>query len=286
MRSSKKQAGKKRHKIIREIIVAGATIFVNNKMSFGGSKGRRGSKSKPTSAAVMRHNDRLAVRNLTMLLNANFYPGDWFATLTYEEAVSPEQARRDIENFVRRMKREYKKLGKEFYYIHVTEYENKRIHHHIVMNYIDAGIINRQWKCGMVRLTGLDRTRNYKDLAEYMIKETQKTFRHPDNATRRRWNGSRNLKRPVMKREIVDARTLNEEEPKPFKGYAIDPDSIHRYEHPFTGMEHVEYMMYSTDPVPRIRTWRKGRIVDRQETYHRAGEIQIDMSMLDGWSFV
>ena len=45
-------------------------------------------------------------------------------------------------------------------------------------------------------------------------------------------------------------------------------------------------MMISTDPVPRLKQWRKGTIVERDETYRRASEIQIDMQSLDGWYFV
>lgn len=267
-------------KVIRETWIAGAVISVMIKSSIAGSTRRRQPHHTPTNAAVMRNNDRIAVRKLAALINANFYPGDYHVTLTYAgDAPDPERAKKDLMNFLRRMKREFAKLGKEFYWIVVTEYKNKRIHHHIVMSYIDFHTIEKQWTKGHIFTSTLDRSRNYTKLAEYFVKETQKTFREAENATKRRWSASRNIKRPVVKRELVEARRLFED-PKPLKGYELCRDSIRRYEHPITGMEHLEYQMVSTDPVPRLTTWRKGKIVNRQETYMRASEIQIDINDL------
>jgi hypothetical protein len=107
-------------------------------------------------------------------------------------------------------------------------------------------------------------------------------MREQGNETKRRWSASRNLTRPIVKREVVTAKALYEN-PKAFKGYQIDEESIRRFEHPFTGIEHLEYMQISTDPVPRIRTWRKGKTVERMETFRRASEIQINMESLDEW---
>ena len=107
----------------------------------------------------------------------------------------------------------------------------------------------------------------------------------PGSEVKKRWSASRNLTRPVIKREIVDPRALYET-PKALKGYEIDQESVHKYEHPFTGIEHLEYSMYSTDPVPRLKTWRKGDVVKRDETYRRAAEVQIDMESLDGVDFI
>ena len=271
---------------IRETCIAGATIGVVIKYSFKAGGKKRGARTNPTREAVMKYNDRLAARKLTMLLNANFNPGDWHATFTYAgDPPTQKEAKREIKNFKQRMTREYAKQGRDFHWIEVTEYKNHRIHHHMVMSYIDSKIIERQWKNGHVRFTALDRSRNYRKLAEYLLKETTRTMREPGNETNKRWSASRNLVRPVIKREVVSAKALFEQ-PRPLKGYEIDPDTVHRYEHPFTGIEHLEYLMLSTDPVPRLKTWRHGKIVDRNETYKRATQIQVDMESLDGWYFV
>lgn len=259
-------------KVIRETCISGAVIDRTVKASFPHGGCRR-PKSKPTSDAVKKNNDRLAAKQLTRLINANFYPGDLHTTLTYAEVVSVDEARHQLDLWLRRMRREFKKQGKEFYYIAVTEYEHHRIHHHIVMNYIDLQIITAQWTNGRMRCTTLDQSRNYRALAEYLIKETQKTFREPGNSKKRRWKSSRNLKRPVVKREWVSVRELWRD-PKPLKGYQIDKDSIRYYQNPVTGLEHLEYQMVSMDPIPRLKTWRRGKIVNRQETYLRMDDIR------------
>lgn len=258
-------------KVIRETCIAGAVIDRTVKASFSHGGARR-PKSKPTSEAVRKNNDRIAAKKLTRLINANFMPGDLHVTLTYAEVVNVEKANHELDLWLRRMRREYHRRGREFKYIAVTEYENKRIHHHIVMSEIEFSTINRQWTAGRIRCTALDETRSYKALAEYLIKETQKTFRQPDNALRRRWKASRNLIRPAVKREWVSVRELFRD-PKALKGYQLDEDSIRRYQNPITGLEHLEYQMIAIDPEPRLRRWIKGRKA-RPETYIRMYELR------------
>lgn len=270
-------------KVIRETCIAGAVIDMCIKGSFP-HKGKRKKKEKPSSDAVKKNNDNLAVKLLTRLINLNFFPGDYHTTLTYAEIMSVEEANRQLDNWIARMRREYRKLGKEFYYVAVTEFKNNRIHHHVVMNYIDFRIIDRQWKLGYARCTALGRSRNYRKLAEYLIKETQKTFREPGNSTKRRWKPSRNLKRPVVKREWVSISQLFQdvENLKPLKGYEIDRDSVRKYTNPVTELEHIEYQMISTEAVPRLKVWRKGRKLKRNETYLRMQDIrQLDMELED-----
>ena len=269
-------------KFIRETCIAGPVIDVTYKYSMRAPRKERGANRNPSRAAVIKNNDRIATKKLTRLMNANFYPGDLHLVLTYAgEAPSIAEANKEIDNFKRRMKREYAKQGKEFRWIEVTEYENHRPHHHMLVNYIDAEIIAKQWKRGHVRAVVLDRTRNYQKLAEYFLKETTKTMRTPGAETKQRWSASRNLVRPIIKREIIEPRAMYEN-PRALKGYEIITDSINRFEHPFTGIEHLEYMMIATDPVPRIKTWRKGTIVQRDETYRRAEQIQITWDAFDG----
>ena len=270
-------------RVIRETCIAGAVIDRCIKASFPRG-GKRKKKEKVTSDAVKKNNDMLALKNLTRLINLNFYPGDLHTTLTYAKELSPEEANSELEKWIKRMRREYKKLNKEFYYIAVTEFKNKRIHHHVVMNYIDFQVINRQWKMGRIRCTPLDKTRNYRVLAEYLIKETQKTFREPENATKRRWKPSRNLKRPVVKREWVSINQLfqNLDDIKPLKGYEIDRDTLRKYTNPVTKLEHLEYQMVSNEAVPRLSVWRKGKKVNRNETYRKMDEMrQMDMELED-----
>lgn len=259
-------------KVIRETIVAGATILRTIKVNCS-EYGPRKPKANPTSEAVRTNNDRIAERNLTALLNANFFPGDLHITLTYEELLNEEEQKAELNKFLRRMKREFKKADREFRYVHATEYENHRPHHHIVMSYIDLPVIHKQWKQGRIYSSMLDTSRNYATLASYLIKETNKTFREAGNAMKCRYHCSRNLDRPIIVREVMSSIQLFEK-PAEIKGYSIDEDSIRYYQHPFTAMEHLEYLMISTDPVPRIKKWRKGKRMKRGESFRRFEEIK------------
>lgn len=183
------------------------------------------------------------------------------------------------------MKREAKKLDIEFRYVAVTEYEHTRIHHHIVMSYIDKRVIDKQWQNGRILLSTLDKSRSYRKLAEYLVKETQKTFRDPDNATKRRYSCSRNLVKPVIAVQEVSILRLFED-PKPLKGYAIDEDSVNRFDNPVTGLTHLEYSMISTDPTPRMKKWRaKGcKMKKSTESFTRFEDIkQLEFGEEDFW---
>lgn len=271
------------NKFIRETCIAGAAIDVTLKYSIASGQNRRQPKRQPSRAAVIRNNDRVAEKKLTRIMNANFLPGDLHAVFTYAgPEPTQKEAKREIRNFKRRLEREYQKAGKDFKWIEVTEYNHTRIHHHMVVSYIEPEIIAKQWKRGHVHFTPLDRSRNYRKLAEYFIKETSKTMRLPGNETKQRWSASRNLTRPIIKREVIEARAMFEK-PRALKGYQIIEDTVREYEHPFTGITHLEYMMISTDSVPRLKRWRQGDVVTRDETFKRAQEIQISMDSLDGW---
>lgn len=269
-------------KIIREVCVAGAVIDVSVKQTQK-QLSVRAPKRKPSREAVIKNNDRIAEKKLARLLNANFYPADYHMTLTYAKVVSPAEAKKELDNFLIRLRRRYKKLGKELKFVAVTEYENHRIHHHLVINFIPAEILVEQWKAGHVRLTALDQSRNYTMLAKYLIKETRKTFRKADNMTKCRYRCSRNMVHPVVMRQEVKLSSIMEE-PKAFKGYILDEDSVRRFENPCTHIPHLEYMMVSNDPVPRLKKWRAGTVVKKQETYQRAEELkQLELQDYEFW---
>lgn len=274
-------------KVVRETCIAGAVID----MTIKGSNHIKGSCRAPrrneTPKAVQENNDRIAAKELTRLLNNNFYPGDYHATFTYAgQEPTQEEAKRELKNFLSRMRREFAREGKEFKYVAVTEFKNHRIHHHVVMNFIESQKVQDQWKRGLVRFTPLDKTRNYRKLANYLIKETTKTFREVGNVYKKRYTASRNLERPVIVREEVTASMLFKD-PKPLKGYVIDEDSVRRFENPITGLEHLEFCMVSTEYVPRLKKWRSGTVIKRSEAYTRFEEYR--QSKLDeyaGWELL
>lgn len=265
-------------KVIRETAVAGKTIYRSVKVPSGKHSGRRRPRMNLTAEAVQKNNDRIAVRNLTLLINANFDESCGHFTLTYKgEEPTEEQAAAGRKKFIARLRRQMKKQGQELKYIVVTEYQNKRIHHHIILNTQDVSMVNKAWREGFVRMTAMDDSGSYKDLGEYLIKETSKTFREPDSVHKRRYTASRNLVRPVIKREAVDAQELLDD-PMPIPGYYIPKDSVRRYEHPVTGIEHLEYFMVALAQPRKYRVWPRGTAVPWTEHFRADIEEQEEIN--------
>lgn len=249
-------------KVFKDVAIAGRTIWISIGVPSGNHKKVRAMKRNVTREQVQKNNDRLAVRNLTLLLNNNFDETCCHFTLTYKSASNPEEAARDRENFLRRMKRKVPGLK----YVAVTEYKNVRIHHHIVMSTTDVELVNKVWDKGFVMPTVLDDTGDYTDLAEYLVKETNKTFRTKDGIHKHRWAASRNLKKPKLKRTEAAVRDL-EDDPRPIKGYYIPEDRVRRYEHPITGLEYIEYLMVAIDKPRRYPAWPRGKEISGREHF-------------------
>lgn len=263
-------------KTIRETIIAGMTNLRSIRISSGAHFGSRKPKMRITPEKVRKNNMRCAVRRLTALLNANFSGSGAHVTLTYGgDPPEKKQAAADRRNFIRRLRRSLAQCGVDLKYVVVTEYENHRIHHHIVMNCQDIPILNECWPKGYVKMTALSEEGDYSKLAEYLIKETEKTFRLPDSAHKQRYSASRNLIQPVIKRESVDARLLDED-PVPTKGYYIPKDRIRRYEHPITGIEYLEWIeiAYSEETRLKRNVWPRGETVPWREVF-RANEFEV-----------
>ena len=267
---------KKQYKAVREICVAGRTIDVTLKLTSGIHTSKRRQKKNITREKVQANNDRMAARNLARLINANFKAGDFHLVLTYKEAPTKEQAKKDRANFIRKLK----KTVPDLKYVAVTEWEHTRIHHHLVISECSIDLIERLWwDLGYIKVGFLDDSGEYSKLAEYLIKETTKTFRSQDSCYKRRYSCSANLIRPVVKREEISISDLFED-PEPIKGYYIPKDSIRRYEHPVTGIEHLEYIMIALDEPRKYKAWPRGKEVRRPE-YFKPNYIEDQEDMFD-----
>lgn len=112
----------------------------------------RSRKSKPTSEAQKKLNKRHSEEKLVRLLHANFTPDDLEIHLTYtEQPESPEDAKRELRNFLRRVQRRRKKLDlPPLKYIAVTEIGSKgRLHHHVtVSGGLDRDELESLWGLG------------------------------------------------------------------------------------------------------------------------------------------
>lgn len=227
----------------REIVYkAGATRETIRCYPKGMRKGReRGLPRKKTKEEIREANRRQARRELERLMNANFKPGDLHVILTYRKEIrpSPEEARKELENFLARLRRRFRKYGFDLKYIVATEYLSKHIHHHLVVNNVNTGkettadMIRMLWskkKDGEVRgnpkFVQLYDSGEYSQLADYLIKETEKSFRREDSAVGQRYSSSRNLVHPVKTETDKPSRTWKKD-PRPKEGYYILPESVY-----------------------------------------------------------
>ncbi len=255
-------------KIKKETIVAGNTILRSFKAapSIRVKGERRQPKMNPTSEAVKKINYKNAVKKLTAILNHNFVDGGWHLTLTYSAEPSKQEAKKNLQRFLRNIRTYCKKHEIRWQSVSVTEYENHRVHHHVVCSAIDPKIINHYWKGGWTNLKALDDSGNYYKLAEYLVKETEKTFRQPDAISRRRYNCSRNIEVPEPKVEMVSERQIYQD-PVPEDGYDIDWDTVKRYEHTILGIDCLEFIMVSRTAKPPVKKWKRGKTGKYEKTY-------------------
>lgn len=166
-------------------------------------------------------NDKNSRKYLIRLINKNFRDGDYWLTVTYDNANIPcsiEQAQKDAENYMRRINYHLKKRGlPRAKYVYITEYSEKnannqcsvRYHHHIVISCgLSMDEVEKLWKKGS--RTEIRRVKRDEygivGLAKY-ISKAKKTVKNE-----KRWKSSTNLEKVTFrknhykfKRKKVDA---------------------------------------------------------------------------------
>lgn len=168
-----------------------------------GKKYERELRGNLTSEEQQKRNLEVARKKLTRTINANFGAKDYFLTLTYDGTVEPEEAKKKIANFFRRLKRwRLKNDMEELKYISVLETKG-RCHHHVILNGIPGMSLKEAWEIifnlwgeGYIFLKNLKKSQQDTRLASYITKENIKK-----NA--KRWSQSRNLIKPKIKIEEV-----------------------------------------------------------------------------------
>lgn len=212
---------------VQEICIAGKVIEVRKFNDWGHGRRHRGpraAKKKRSSEKQKNANEVKAERDLTRILNAGLRGGDYYLTMTYnEDEPRQDEAKKEIKNCINRWKNLYKKHGFDLMWLAVTEYEDKRIHHHIVMNAgPDILAVMGKWKRGFVKARIVDDSGQYCKLAHYLIKATRKTFAKEESLNKKRWSRSRgNWPKPIITKTVIK-RERWAKEPRPRKGYIIE----------------------------------------------------------------
>jgi hypothetical protein len=164
----------------------------------------RAKKAKPSRKAQENLNHKNTKKKIMRLTNANFANSDLWGTFGYDDEnlpATPEAARKDMVNYIRRIKSRRKKLGlPALRYIYTTEWregdgdgnEAIRCHHHVIMSGdMDRDEIERLWKGGAYPQTRRLRVKEdcgLNGLAAYLSKGSR---------YEKMWGHSTNLKAPV-----------------------------------------------------------------------------------------
>ena len=159
-----------------------------------------------------RYNRERARRRLALLMDANFGKNDLHVTLTYRGTPPEyEQARKDVRNYLRAVKRMREKAGlPEMKYIYVIEEEGgdgekRRIHVHLMMTGgISREALEEKWGRGYANCDRLqpEEGNGLMELARYFTKLEQEKHR-------RAWSASKNLRKPrttVSRTRMSNAR--------------------------------------------------------------------------------
>lgn len=240
---------------IKETCYSGKVIEVVKKFSSRYHKPgiKRGENTNPTTEEVQNINKRNAETKLRRIINTNFGVGDYHIVLTYKPQERPdlEGAKECISKFLRKMRMNYKKSGKELKYIVVTEIGKKgAIHHHLVINAASGKEIRKAWPYGGVHITLLDNTGQYGLLAAYLIKQVDKLIREKEYPWGKRWCQSRNLEKPKVVTEIVSANSWRKP-PKAKQGYYLEDEKIRSGD--CFGYEYLFYSMVFLEKTGRRR---------------------------------
>lgn len=216
---------KYRNKYLIKEVPAGDTIeFFKTQSSRYGYNLPRSENTGSTPRAVERNNQRMAEDALRQLLNENFVDGDLHVVFKYfllYRPKTPEEAQKDFAMWVRRMRPKLQKLKIEMKYVYAVGIgERGAVHIHVVLNSMDIGYIRECWSKGSIYYTQLYTDGQYRELANYIIKQT--IGMRENGWSGRRYTPSKNLRRPKPKKKQVSAKTWRQE-PKPPQGYMFDP---------------------------------------------------------------
>lgn len=205
----------------------------------------RKEKKKLTPEQVARINQANKEKNCRRKLRQHFNIGDYFVDLTYAKDARPadmDAAKKHFREFMRIVRREYKKRGKVLKWIRNIEVGQRNAWHvHLVVNRIDDTdlIIRKAWKQGKVIIQNLTPEGEFKRLAEYITKSpVNSSLVESDYST------SRNLPIPDPEvRTYKRWKTWNQE-PRIPEGYYLDAESMYEGENPVTGYPYRTYSLF------------------------------------------
>lgn len=194
------------------------------------TKESRLEKKNLTTEQQEQVNIRQTIEHLRWLLNENFREGDAHVEFTFKLECRPDTYDELVkykDKLIKKLRREYRKQGKELKYVYVLEAGKRGAFHiHMVINDVNLRTLKDCWPYGRIFTSTLDETGQYGKLASYLIKEKGK--KKVENYGGKAYSPSRNLKRPEVEKKVIWNRDFYKEDPEPEPGYYIDKESINR----------------------------------------------------------
>ena len=232
---------------------------------------RRGGRCRPTCPAQQFYNDKCSWRECELQLAANFSGRDLVLTLTYGDARLPADKRaadKEFQKLIRKLRVTRRRRGEELRYIYVTEgwhgkaedayfggdgrLEDKRLHHHLVVNSVGPGDleeIRSLWESiggGYVRAEPVD-VHYYRELAKYLTKETREFGRAKPGE--RSWRASRNLKKYEVEYEEIHSDSVTLTAPPGAVDYVQFSE---RNPYGFADCVGARYLLFEEAPPPEF----------------------------------
>ena len=192
--------------------MAGDTLVAEIFPVWGRKKRRsaRAAKKNITPERIQKYNTERAKFRLQLLMDTNFTSEDQSLTLTYTEQPSEQEVRKDVKNFIGRIRRERNRRGlPELKYIYAIESERdgraKQLHCHIVMSGgIERKEVEKIWRKGSEArgFANCDELQPDKEglrrLAFYVYEQN----RGKEQKNRRHYSCSKNLTEPKVRRSM------------------------------------------------------------------------------------
>lgn len=239
----------------------------------------RQSRIRASPPKVKDLNDEYSRKMYRWLFHNNFSSGDYVVTLTFAKVTDKAHAQKEFSNYVKRLRRLYKRLGLELKYLYVYEGRSNgtRPHFHVLLNR-GAGLnrddIENLWKLGTVNSKKL-RSNNAegicKELCDYLAKEMKQASKYE-----RSWNCSTNLLRPDI---VTDDNAISRKRMRKLQE-AKRNDEVKKYvERLYIGWTLINYYIGTNEitgrPFARLQLVRKknyGRFVKLYKRLCRKGK--------------
>lgn len=197
-------------------------------------------------------NIRRSQRKLVLLIEANFrVDKDVHVTLTYASKVSLKQCKRDLNCFLRKIRRIREERGlSDLKYIYAIGHdEGHRIHVHVIMNGgIDRTELEQIWGRGYANCLILQSYGNgLQGIANYLYKQNDRE-RELRRKTFRSWSGSRNLIKP--KEHTSDTKMSNAKVKRIARDFRNEAKEVMQKIYPGYSMERCD--VYYSDMVDGV----------------------------------